>query len=56
LSGTSHLPTHHIAPTVDLERNTVGTDLEKTGLVKDEYDVEFTHPILSLCLQFLEGG
>src|SRR6266699_4785542 len=46
LSGTNHLPTHHIAPTVDLERNTVGTDLEKTGLVKDEYDVEFTHPIL----------
>ncbi len=46
LSGTNHLPTHHIAPTVDLERNTVGTDLEKTGLVKNQYDVEFTHPIL----------
>ena len=46
LSSTNHFPTHHIAPTIDLERNTVGTDLEKTGLVKDEYDVEFTHPIL----------
>ena len=34
LSGTNHLPTHHIAPTVDLERNAVGADLEKTGLVK----------------------
>lgn len=46
LSGTNHRPTHHIAPTVDLERNTVGTDLNKTGLVQVEYDVEFTHPIL----------
>src|SRR5258708_5763005 len=27
LSGTNHLPTHHIAPTVDLERNAVGADL-----------------------------
>lgn len=46
LSGTNHLPTHHIAPTVDLERNTVGSDLEKTGLVKDESYVAFTPPIL----------
>ena len=30
LSGTNHLPTHHIAPTVDLERNAVGADLKKT--------------------------
>jgi len=46
LSGTNHLPTHHIAPTVDLERNTVGADLEKTGLVKEEVDAAFTPPIL----------
>ena len=46
LSGTNHLPTHHIAPTVDLERNAVGADLEKTGLVKEEEYGEFTHPIL----------
>ncbi len=46
LSGTNHLPTHHIAPTVDLERNAVGADLEKTGLVKEEAYGEFTHPIL----------
>ena len=46
LSGTNHLPTHHIAPTVDLERNTVGADLEKTGLVKEEADGAFTPPIL----------
>ena len=37
LSGTNHLPTHHIAPTVDLERNAIGADLEKTGLVTDAY-------------------
>jgi hypothetical protein len=47
LSGTNHLPTHHIAPTVDLERNTVGADLEKTGLVKEEAYGAFTPPILS---------
>jgi hypothetical protein len=46
LSGTNHLPTHHIAPTVDLERNTVGADLEKTGLVKDELYGAFTPPIM----------
>src|SRR6266851_6253517 len=46
LSSTNHLPTHHIAPTVDLERNAVGADLEKTGLVKEEAYGEFTHPIL----------
>src|SRR3989441_150585 len=46
LSGTNHLPTHHIAPTVDLERNTVGADLEKTGLAKEEVDAAFTPPIL----------
>jgi len=45
LSSTNLLPTHHIAPTVDLERNLIGTDLKKTGLVKEEDDVAFTHPI-----------
>lgn len=46
ISATNHLPTHHIAPTVDLERNAVGSDLEKTGLVKEEADAAFTPPIL----------
>ena len=46
LSSTTHLPTHHIAPTVDLERNTVGSDLAKTGLVGEEADIAFTAPIL----------
>jgi hypothetical protein len=45
LSGTNHLPTHHIAPAVDLERSAVGADLEKTGLVKDEEYGAFTPPI-----------
>jgi len=46
LSSTNHFPTHHIAPTVDLERNAVGSDLEKTDLVKEEVDGTFTPPIL----------
>ena len=46
LSGTNHLPTHHIAPTVDLERNAVCADLARTGLVKEEADAAFTPPIL----------
>src|SRR5712692_6624744 len=46
LSSTNHFPTHHIALTVDLERNTIGADLEKTGLVKEEADAAFTPPIL----------
>ena len=46
LSSTNHFPTHHIAPTVDLERNAVGADLEKTGQVKEEADATFTPPIL----------
>ena len=47
LSGSNHLPTHHIAPAVDLERNAVGADLGKTGLVKDEEYGAFTPPIFS---------
>ena len=46
LSSTNHFPTHHIAPTVDLERNAVGADLEKIGLVKEESYEAFTPPIL----------
>lgn len=46
VSGTTHLPTHHIAPTVDLERNVVGTDLATTLLVKEEASAAFTPPIL----------
>lgn len=45
LSGTNHFPTHHIAPTGDLERNAVGADLEKTGLVREEADAALTMPI-----------
>src|SRR5439155_9986448 len=46
LSGTNDLPTHHIAPTVDLERNAIGADLKKTGLVKEEAGAAFTPPLL----------
>src|SRR5258708_1352971 len=46
LTSTNHLPTHHIAPTVDLERKAVGADLEKTGLVREESYGAFTPPIL----------
>ena len=45
LSGNTHFPTHHIDPTVDWERNSVGTDLEKTGIVTAETDAAFTVPI-----------
>jgi len=45
LSSTNHFPTHHIAPTVDLERNAVGADLAKTGLVREEANAAFTPPI-----------
>ncbi len=31
---------------MDLERNAVGADLEKTGLVKEEADAAFTPPIV----------
>src|SRR5229473_5187470 len=46
LSSTNHLPTHHIAPTVDLERNAVGADLQKTGLIREESYGTFTPPIV----------
>lgn len=47
LSTTNHFPTHHIAPTVDWERNSVGSDLERTGYVKAEVKAAFTSPIFS---------
>lgn len=45
LSGSNGLPTHHIAPPVDLERDVVGADLEHTGLVVTESSGAFTPPI-----------
>jgi LssY C-terminus len=45
LASTTHLPTHHIAPTVDLERNTVGAGLARTSLVKEEKFAALTPPI-----------
>ncbi|HCI79088.1 MAG TPA: hypothetical protein DHW02_05320 [Ktedonobacter sp.] len=45
LSSTKHFPTHHIAPTVDLERNAVGADLAKTGVGRSEIYAAFTPPI-----------
>jgi hypothetical protein len=47
LSATNHFPTHHIAPTVDWERNSVGADLQRTGLVQAEVDAAFADPIFS---------
>jgi hypothetical protein len=46
LSATNGFPTHHIAPTVDLERNAVASDLERTGLVKAEVTTTFASPVL----------
>lgn len=45
LTSTTHLPTHHIAPTVDMERNAVGADLAATHLVKEEQFAVLTPPI-----------
>jgi hypothetical protein len=45
LSGTSALPTHHISPAVDVERDAVGTDLARTGLVVAETHEAFTPPV-----------
>jgi hypothetical protein len=46
LSATNHFPTHHIAPTVELERNEVGSDLARTGLVRTEVLAAFASPVL----------
>jgi hypothetical protein len=45
LSGTTGLPTHHIAPAVDLERDTVEADLQRTGQVVAVAEEPFTAPI-----------
>src|SRR5258706_2630956 len=45
LSGTSALPTHHISPAVDLERDALGTDLAGTRLVVTETYAAFTPPV-----------
>jgi len=45
LSGTSALPTHHISPAVDVERDAVGIDLARTGLVVTEAHAAFTPPV-----------
>ncbi|HZC76453.1 MAG TPA: LssY C-terminal domain-containing protein [Ktedonobacterales bacterium] len=45
LSGTTAFPTHHISPAVDLERDGVGTDLARTGLVVAEAHEAFTAPV-----------
>jgi hypothetical protein len=47
LSGTTHLPTHHIAPAVDLERDAVGAELARTGLIAAEARGAFTPPIFA---------
>ena len=47
LSGSTHFPTHHILPTVDLERRSVGADLLATGLVRSEAVVTYDAPIFA---------
>jgi hypothetical protein len=46
LSGTTRLPTHYIAPAVDLERDIVEADLQRTGQVAAVAEEPFTAPIL----------
>ena len=46
ISASTFFPTHHIAPTVDLERNTIGADLERTGQVTGEVLTTYASPIL----------
>jgi hypothetical protein len=45
LSASNELPTHHIAPHVDRERQMVGDALRATGLVIQEELVDYTTPI-----------
>ena len=47
LSGRTGFPTHHILPTVDLERDTVGANLAHTGLGAAETYTPFTPPIFA---------
>jgi hypothetical protein len=44
LNGRTGFPTHHISPAVDLERDTIGADLQRTGLVVAETQEPFTPP------------
>jgi hypothetical protein len=53
LSGRTGFPTHHISPAVDVERDTVGGDLARTGLVVAEAHEPFTPPIF---IAFNGGG
>jgi len=46
LGATNELPTHHISPTVDLERNAVGAALRGTGLISQEITVAYTAPVV----------
>src|SRR5260221_4210673 len=52
-SGTSALPTHHISPAVDVDRDAVGTDLARTGLVVTETHGALTPPVI---LAYNGGG
>ncbi len=45
LSKKNDLPTHHIASTVDLERNRVEEDLQKSGIHLEKAYTAFTTPI-----------
>jgi hypothetical protein len=47
LSATNRLPTHHIAPAVDQERDAVGSDLSKTGMVVSEITGPYMTPIFT---------
>jgi hypothetical protein len=47
LSSSTHFPTHHILPTVDRERQSVGIDLEATGQVRAESEVTYSAPIFA---------
>jgi hypothetical protein len=53
LSGRTGFPTHHISPAVDLVRDTVGSDLARTGLAVAETHEPFTPPMF---IAFNGGG
>lgn len=45
LGSTNGFPTHHIAPAIDRERETVGASLQKTGAVTQSAVVMYAPPI-----------
>lgn len=47
LSGSNGLPTHHIAPAVDIERDTVGADLLRSGLASAVTREPYAMPIFA---------